>query len=370
MARIPYNPFQYTHPQLKRELLEAFEQFYNSQQYILGPELSKFERSYAQYNEVNHAIGVGNGHDALLIILKCLGIGDGDEVILPAHTFAATALSVSNAGAVPVPADISEQTLTIDPWEIETKVTPKTRAVVPVHLYGNPADLRTILEVISKYNLYLVEDNAQAQGALVNGKKTGSIGVMGFSSFYPTKNIGALGDGGIITTDAPHLADEARALRNYGKTAQGRFAMEGVNSRLDEWQAKVLSIKLKYLDGWNEERQQIAEWYEERLKSVEQISMQVNQPDAVNVRHIFPVFTSRREKLRNYLKEHGIDTLIHYEKPIHLHEAFKGIGYKLGDFPVAERSCQEELSLPIYPGLREKEVLYICDRIEAFFKTH
>jgi dTDP-4-amino-4,6-dideoxygalactose transaminase len=364
---IRYIPFLHIHPEIKREMVLEFERFYDDHDYILGKGLEKFENEYANFNEVKYAIGAGNGHDALLIILKCLGIGKGDEVIIPAHTFIATALAVVNAGALPVLADVDEHTFNIHPMEIERKITQKTRAIVPVHLYGNPADLSSIRVIADKYQLPVIEDNAQAQGAEIGGKKTGGFGIMNFTSFYPTKNIGALGDGGMITTNSPEHAEKAKTFRNYGKTKDGEYSSIGTNSRLDELQARLLSVKLKYLRRWNEERIEIASLYEERLQNVEGIKLQSSYADARNVRHIFPVQADKRDELKDYLKSLGIDTLIHYKKPIHLQPAFSFLGHQSGGFPAAEKICREELSLPIYPGLKQEDVIYVCEAIKQFY---
>ena len=341
-----------------------FEQFYDDQNYILGNGLKRFEKEYASFSDVNYAVGTGNGHDALLIILKSLGIEQGDEVILPAHTFIATVLSIINAGATPVLVDVDEHTFNIDSKEIEDKITDKTKAIVPVHLYGNPCDLDAIQAIAIKYKLHVIEDNAQAQGAEYKGRKTGSLGILNFTSFYPTKNIGALGDGGMITTNSKELAEKTLAIRNYGKSMKDGYNLPGINSRLDELQARLLSVKLKYLKDWNVERIEIAEWYESQLKGINEIRLQTAESNSRNVRHIFPILTKKRDELRSYLYSKGIDTLIHYKKPIHLHEAFSR--YKKGSFPIAEHICDTELSLPIYPGLKEEEIFFICDQIKEF----
>lgn len=367
MPKVPYIPFLHIHPELKRDMLLEFERFYDAQDYILGAGLAKFEKEYAAFNQVKHAIGVGNGHDALFIALKTIGIGPGDEVIIPAHTFIATALAVQNAGARPVLADIHPETLTIDPLDVARKISKKTRAIIPVHLYGNPCDMDAIMALAKSNKIPIIEDDAQAQGAEVNGRKTGSIGIINATSFYPTKNLGALGDGGMITTDDDELAAKARAWRNYGKTTH--FSEPGINSRLDELQAVFLSVKLRNLAKWNHERMKIAEMYEERLSGVGDISFQMTLPETMNVRHIFPIITSKRDELKKYLAEKEIDTLIHYELPIHLQQSFKWLGHKKGDFPIAESVCDSELSLPIYPGLKEAEVDYVCNCIVDFFKN-
>jgi dTDP-4-amino-4,6-dideoxygalactose transaminase len=366
MPKVPYTPFLHIHPGLKRDMLLEFERFYDAQDYILGAGLAIFEKEYAAFNRVKHAIGVGNGHDAIFIALKTLGIGQSDEVILPAHTFIATALAVQNAGARPVLADIHPDTLTIDPLDVERKINNRTRAIIPVHLYGNPCDMTEMMMLAKNYQIPIIEDNAQAHGAEVNGRKTGSIGIINATSFYPTKNLGALGDGGMITTDNDELAAKARAWRNYGKTTH--YSEPGINSRLDEFQAAMLSVKLRHLTRWNSERMHIAEMYEERLQGVGDIRFQQTLPGAVNMRHIFPVISSKREDMKKYLAEKEIETLIHYEMPIHLQPSFSWLGYKKGDFPIAEYVCTSELSLPIYPGLGVAEINYVCESIRRFFR--
>jgi dTDP-4-amino-4,6-dideoxygalactose transaminase len=367
VTTVKYIPFLHIHPEIKKEITKEFERFYDDQHYIMGEGLEAFEKAYADFNNVKHAIGVGNGHDALFIILKCLNIGAGDEVIVPAHTFIATALSVVNAGATPVLADIDENTFNIDPEDVIRKITEKTRAIIPVHLYGNPAEMNKILSIAKKYHLDIIEDNAQAQGAEVDGRKTGSMGVMNFTSFYPTKNIGAFGDGGMITTDDALLAEKARAMRNYGKTSDGQFSLIGINSRLDELHARLLMLKLQYLEKWNKERRAIAEMYEEHLQNAGDIGFQSSYQNAMNVRHIFPIRTAQRDKLKAFLKLKGVDTLIHYEKPIHLHPSFSFLGLQQGCLQKSEAICSQELSLPIYPGLGKEDIFYVCDQIRDFF---
>lgn len=352
---------------MKEEMVLEFEQFYDDQKYILGPWLEKFEKKYANFNQVKYAIGVGNGHDALLIALKCLDIGPGDEVIIPAHTFIATALAVINTGATPVLVDIEKDTYNINPTEIEQNISAKTKAIIPVHLYGNPCKMHAVQSIAQKHDLFIVEDNAQAQGSEFDGNKTGSIGIINATSFYPTKNIGALGDGGMITTNSKKLSKKAEALRSYGKSMDGQYTLTGVNSRLDELQARLLSVKLKYLDSWNEERIKIAEKYESELTDVPEIQLQSTIPNCKNVRHIFPILSQRKDELKFFLFSNGIETLFHNEKPIHFHESLFKLGHKKGSFPIAEKVCEMELSLPIYPGLKEEEIIFICHQIKKFF---
>ncbi|MCK5703235.1 MAG: DegT/DnrJ/EryC1/StrS family aminotransferase [Cyclobacteriaceae bacterium] len=367
MSEVKYIPFLHIHPELKKEMVMEFEWFYDNQSYIQGSGLEKFEQDYAKFNTVKYGIGVGNGHDALLLALKCLDIGHGDEVIIPAHTFIASALAVANVGAKPVLADVDKDTFCISPVEIEQKISKKTRSIMPVHLYGNPCDMGAIRSIAQKYYLYIVEDNAQAQGAEFERIKTGSIGEINATSFYPTKNIGALGDGGMITTNNERLAAKARSLRNYGKSLDGQYLLIGINSRLDELQARMLSIKLKYLHKWNEERIEIAKQYESELKDVGEIQLQSTITNCKNVRHIFPILTEKRDELKSFLYSKGIETLIHFEKPIHFHHVFLELGDKKGSFPNAEKICESELSLPVYPGLKEEDITFVCDRIKKFY---
>lgn len=367
MPGIPYIPFRFSHPQIKNELLNTFDQFIEDQDYILGKRLEQFEREYAAFNETKYAIGVGNGHDAFLVILKALGIGQGDEVIIPAHTFFATALSIVNAGATPVLVDIDKNMLNIDPGQIEKRISKNTKAIVPVHIYGSPCNMDQITSIAEKHNIHVIEDNAQAHGALFRSEKTGSIGIMNFTSFYPTKNLGALGDGGAITTNSKELYLKAKSMRNYGKSEKGEFVHLGINSRLDELHARILTVKLKYLNEWNNERAKIAHWYFDDLEGVKKLRLQKSIPYTTSVYHIFPILSRERDELRKHLKSEGIDTLIHYEKPIHFHDVFSFLKHEKGDFPVAEDICSQELSLPIYPGLTKQEVHFICNSIKAFY---
>ena len=347
-------------------MTEVFRHFYDEQQYVLGCGLEGFEKEYAKFSSTNYCVGVANGHDALLIILKSLEIGLGDEVIIPAHTFIATALSIKNAGAKPVLVDIDKNSLNIDPNLIEDKITEHTKAIVPVHLYGNPSKMDEIMQITNKHNLYIVEDNAQAHGAKYNNHTTGSMGIMNFTSFYPTKNLGALGDGGAITTNSRELYEKARAFRNYGKNTIDEYSEIGINSRLHEFQARVLYEKLKHLESWNSERHEIAQWYREELMGLEGIKLQKIDASTRCAFHIFPILSHERSNLKKHLKSMGVETLIHYEKPIHFHESFSFLGCGPGDYPVAEKVCASELSLPIYPGLKKNEVKYICQSITSF----
>ncbi len=367
MKNIRYIPFEYGDNQLKEQYILAFEKFLTDKQYILGRNVSHFESEWADYCQTKYALGVGNGYDALFITLKALNIKPGDEVIVPAHTFAATALAVLNVGATPVLIDADERTFNIDATLIEDKLTTNTKAIIAVHLYGNPCDMDTILGICNKHNLFLIEDNAQAQGAKYKDKKTGSFGDVSATSFYPIKNLGALGDGGAINTNSKKLLERASLLRNYGSPDKHEMQIQGVNSRLDELQASFLNIKLKYLDEWNAEREKINQWYRKELLHINELQI-CDQPDHIySANHIFPVLSERKNDLRTFLKENGIQTLQHYPLPYHLEEAFGSLQYKKGDFPITEKICEQELSLPIFPGLTQEDVQYIGKAMKAFY---
>ena len=368
MNKIRYNPIDKIHSQLQSEMEKVFLDFYQSQNYILGRGLRSFEEAYADFSGTKYAIGVGNGYDALLIILRSLGIGKGDEVILPAHTFIATLLSVINSGAKPVLTDIDAKTFCISPELISDKIRSKTKAIIPVHIYGNPCDMSPITQLADSNGIAVIEDNAQAHGATYHNKKTGSIGKINFTSFYPTKNLGALGDGGMITTNDQELANTALSLRNYGKDNSGTIQHIGVNSRLDELQARILNTKLKHLGRWNQERIAIANLYDELLAPCPYIHVQSVLANCSNVRHIYPILTPDRNELQNYLTKNGVETLLHYPSPLHLHPAVKDQEIENGDFPESERICDEELSLPIYPGLKEQEIRMVAELINDYFE--
>ena len=275
-----------------------------------------------------------------------------------------------NAGATPVLVDIDHTSFHINANLIEQRETKKTKAIVPVHLCGTPCAMDSILSIAKKYKLYVIEDKAQAQGAAYKSQKTGGLGIMNFTSFYPTKNIGTLGDGGMITTDSEELYNKAISVRNYGKSPNDGYSEIGMNSRLDELQARILSVKLKYLEKWNEERRKIASWYKKGLEGVEEIRMQSIDPNAISVYHLFPIISNSRNELKIHLKCMGVDTLIHYEEPIHLHESFSFLSHKKSDFPIAEDVCNKELSLPIYPGIDQNDVNSVCQQIRKFYSKN
>lgn len=351
----------------KHELMEAFESVLDSGWYILGNKLEQFEKQYAAYSNTNYCIGVANGLDALILSLKALDIKAGDEVIVPSNTYIASWLAVSYVGATPIPVEPNWETCNIDPLLIESKITERTKAIMPVNLYGQAAQLDLITEIANKHNLFVLEDNAQAQGALCKGKITGSWGHINASSFYPGKNLGALGDAGAITSNDENLNNKVRIIRNYGSQKKYFNEIKGVNSRLDELQAALLSVKLNVLDAQNSQRIALAEIYNQQLQNVGDLTLPTLADSCTSVYHIYQVRTSRRNELQNYLTENGIGTIIHYPVPPHLQEAYAELAYKKGDFPIAEKIAEQTLSLPLYPGMQNEDVFTVIETIKKFF---
>lgn len=364
---VPFLSFDGQHPPIKQDILSAVERFFDSNWYVLGHEVRTYEEAFATYNQTTHCIGVANGLDALFIALKVLGIGPGDEVIVPSNTYIATWLAPSMTGATPVPVEPHLDTYNIDPSKIEQAITANTKAIMPVHLYGQACQMDTIMAIAQKHNLWVVEDNAQAQGASFKGKLTGSFGHANGTSFYPGKNLGALGDAGAVTTSDVALDKAIRTFRNYGSQQKYYNEIRGINSRLDELQAAVLKVKLPHLNAWNAERQQIAAWYNQRLSDITAITTPKVAQEATHVYHLYVIRCPERDQLQAYLNQHGIGTLIHYPLPPHLQDAYKDLGYQPGDFPLAEQIAQTVLSLPMYPGLNERKIDYVCETIRAFF---
>jgi dTDP-4-amino-4,6-dideoxygalactose transaminase len=349
---------------LESELSAAFREVLQKGQFILGERLQQFEAEYATWSGVQHCAGVGSGLDALYISLKVLGIGAGDEVIVPSHTFIATWLAVAYTGAKPVPVEPLLTTFNIDTSKIAAAITSRTKAIIPVHLYGQCCDMDAVMALARKHNLYVVEDNAQSPGATWNGKKAGSFGHLSATSFYPAKNLGALGDGGAIISNDTALIEKVKLFRNYGSAQKYRHDTQGINSRLDELQAALLSVKLPYLTQWNAERQQLAQQYHNALRKVEGITLPTIAPESNPVSHLYVIRTKQRDELAAQLKAQGIGTVIHYPVPPHLQSAFKELGYQKGAFPIAEEIADTCLSLPLYPGLKAEEVEYICLNLE------
>jgi len=366
--KIPFLSFESSNQQIKSEILSSFEHFFDSAWYVLGDQVKQFEQEYAAFNHVEHCIGVSNGLDALHLALKALDIGKGDEVIVPSHTYIATALAVSYVGATPVFVEPNINTYNIDPTKIEAAITSKTRAIMPVHLYGQACEMENIMAIAKKHNLFVVEDNAQSQGAAYKEKLTGSWGNINGTSFYPGKNLGALGDAGAVTTENEELALKVALLRNYGSQKKYYNEAIGFNMRLDECQAGFLSVKLKYLKEWTKQRQEIAGWYNEALKNINDLILPSVAEDATHVYHVYLIRTKHRDALQKHLADNGIGTLIHYPIPSHLQKAYQHLGFKKGDFPIAEEIADTCLSLPMWPGLKKEIVCSIADVIDGFWK--
>jgi len=356
--KVPFLDLKPVYDELGVDLDAAYRRVMESGQYLLGGELEQFEAEFAAYCNAKFCIGVGNGLDALHLILKAYQIGAGDEVIVPTNTYIATWLAVSYTGATPVPVEPDSQTFNITAEEIEKAVTAKTKAIIPVHLYGQPADMNPIMGIARKYALKVIEDSAQAQGARYTGRRTGSLGDVAAISFYPAKNIGAIGDGGAVTTSDAELADRIRILRNYGSKKKYENDCLGYNSRLDELQAAFLRVKLRKLDEWNERRRAVASRYLNELSGVVGLKLPCVPEWAKPVWHLFAVRHRRRDKLQAALAAAGVGTLIHYPIPPHLSGAYADAGWKTGDFPVAEEIAKTELSLPMGPhlGVEEQEI--------------
>lgn len=348
------------------QIQQAITRVIDSGWYVLGEETAAFESEFAQYCGASHCIGVANGLDALLLILKAQGLGPGDEVIVPSNTFIATWLAVSQCGATPVPVDPDPATHNIDPGLIEAAITPRTRAIIPVHLYGQPADMDPILAIADRHHLLVIEDAAQAHGAVYKGRRAGSLGHAAAFSFYPGKNLGAMGDGGAITTQDAGLAARVRQLRNYGSSVKYRHEVQGINSRLDEIQAAILRVKLQYLDQDNTQRRRWAEKYLAALSASALVLPSV-LPGTEPVWHLFVVRSSRREALQAHLKDQGIGSMVHYPLACHLQPAYAG--HHWPDLPVASRLQNEVLSLPLTPYLDHTEVDHLLSTLLAFRPT-
>ena len=363
--KIPFVTFKPLEKELDKEIREAFDRVYTRSWYIDGEEDAKFERAFSEYCNTEYCVGTGNGLDALFLSLKALGVGKGDEVIVPSNTYIATALAVSYVGATPIFVEPDIKTFNIDPNKIELAITEKTKAIMPVHLYGQPCDMDPIMSIAHKYNLLVVEDCAQAHGALYKGKRIGSFGDASGFSFYPGKNLGALGDAGASVTNNEKLAEKIRALGNYGSDYKYHHIMQGNNSRLDEIQAAFLAVKLPYLDKVNEERRRIATGYLEKIENPEIVLPYV--PDyATPVWHIFGIRCKRRDELESFLNGAGIGTNKHYPIPMHLQKCYQNMRFKKGDFPIAEEISATELSIPMYYGMTDEEIQYIIDKINEF----
>ena len=365
---VPFLDVAAGYRELRVELDAAHQRVMASGSYILGPELTAFEEAFASYVGARHCVGVANGLDALALSLRGMGIGAGDEVIVPTHTYIASWLAITQAGAVPVPVDASPGDFMLDPERTRDAITSRTKAILPVHLYGHPANMPALREIADARGLLLLEDAAQAHGARARGRRVGALGTAAAWSFYPGKNLGAFGDGGAITTDDDGVAANLRALRNYGSARKYVNDMRGWNSRLDEWQAAALRVKLRHLDAWNARRSAIATRYLTELPGTG-LALPTVAAEAEPVWHLFVVRSPERERLQRYLAEQGIQTLIHYPIPPHLQRAYGDLGFAAGAFPVAERLADEVLSLPMGPHLADADVERVIAAVHGFHRS-
>ncbi len=346
---------------IKDEIVGVITEVLESSQYILGPKVMELEKKIALYHGVTEALGVASGTDALHLAVEALGVGEGDEVITTPFTFFATAEAIMYTGATPVFVDIEPDTMNIDPVEIEKKITDRTRAIMPVHIFGHPADMNSICALAKKYNLKVIEDCAQSFGAEINGKKTGSLGDAGCFSFYPSKNLGAFGDGGMILLNDAEVAADVRKLRNHGSKGMYRHECIGFNSRLDEIQAGILLVKFRHIDHYNDLRRQKAALYKSLLSG--NVELPAERAGCMHVYHQYTIRSNNREKLKKILHEKGVSSVVYYPIPVHLQEAVSVLGYEKGDFPVAEEASEKVLSLPIYPELEESSIREIAEII-------
>jgi dTDP-4-amino-4,6-dideoxygalactose transaminase len=365
---IPFVDLKAQYNSIKDEIDEAIQKVLNTTSFIMGEELIKFEEEFAPFCNTKYAIGVANGSDALVLALRACGIGKGDEVITVPHTFISTTEAITHVGGKIIFVDINPKTYTIDVSKIEEKITEKTKAIIPVHLYGLPVDMDPIIRLSEKYNLKIIEDAAQAHGAEYKGKKVGSIGDVGCFSFYPAKNLGAYGDAGMMTTNNKEIAEKAKLLRNHGRiTKKYEHEIEGYSSRLDNLQAAILRIKLRYLNRWNDNRRKSVEVYKRLLSEIDEIILPYEADYAKHVYHLYVIRTEGRNGLREVLKSNGIATGIHYPIPLHLQPAYNYLGYKEGDFPITEKTSQEILSLPMFAELTNEQIKEIVREIKNYY---
>lgn len=363
---VPFLDLKSINGRYKDAFQEALCRVIDAGSFIMGNELTAFEKEFASYCEVGDCVGVGNGLEALHLILRAYGIGPGDEVLVPSNTYIATWLAVTYAGARPVPIEPDRQTYNLDPTRVEAAITARTRAVIAVHLYGQPADMGAIGHVAKKHGLVVIEDAAQAHGGRYEGRRTGGLADAAAFSFYPGKNLGALGDGGAITTNDINIAKKIRSLRNYGSSVKYHNEIKGYNSRLDELQAAFLRIKLRSLDQETSQRIEIADYYRQRLSGCSKLILPSISDLTTSVWHLFVVRHPDREALANHLQQRGIGTMVHYPIPPHLQPAYSDLGYRGGSFPITEELHKTVLSLPIWPGMTESQARRVTDSVLEF----
>ncbi len=365
-APIPMLDLRVQYKSLGQEIEKAIKEILQSSHFVLGAHVEALEKEIAEYHNIKFAVSLASGTDALHLSLRALGIKEGDEVITTPFTFIASAEAIAYVGATPVFADIDKTTLNISPSQIKNKITSKTKAIIPVHLFGEPADMDEIMDIAKKYNLEVIEDCAQAFGAQYKNIHVGNIGDTGCFSFYPSKNLGAYGDGGIMITNNPEIYEKVKLLRNHGTTAPYRHSFIGYNSRLDEIQAAILRIKLRHVDAYNQKRKNLAKIYTSLLNNV--VQCPVEMPDRTHVYHQYTIRSPRKSEIKKALQDNSISSVIYYPIPLHLQDAFKYLGYKKNDFPESESAANEVLSLPIYPELEPEKVEFIAGTILKVFK--
>ena len=366
--KVPLLDLKRQYASIKDEIDNAVHEVLERTQFILGDEVKEFESNIAKYCGSSYAVGVASGTDALLLALRACGVGPGDEVLIPDFTFFATAGVVSRLGATPVFVDIDKDTYNIDPSLIENKITKKTKAIIPVHLFGQCADMDPLLEICKKHKIKVVEDAAQAIGAEYKGRKAGTIGDFGCFSFFPSKNLGGAGDGGMVITDDQDLAETVRKLRVHGASQKYFHAMVGYNSRLDTLQAAILNVKLRYLHKWSGKRKERASFYDSALKDLD---IEIPRVESFN-RHIYHQYTiavKKRDQLKEHLTKNQIGSSIYYPLPLHLQECYKSLGHKEGDFPISEKRAKEVISLPIFPEITQDEQEFVVKTIKEFYKA-
>ncbi|MCX7018004.1 MAG: DegT/DnrJ/EryC1/StrS family aminotransferase [Candidatus Sumerlaeota bacterium] len=363
LKNIPFLDLKTSHQELWPEIAPFYEQAFMNAAFIGGEHVNAFEKEFAAFCNANHCATVNSGTDALHLAFRALGIGAGDEVITTPHTFIATTEAISLAGATPVFTDINPKTYTIDPNLAEKAVTPRTKAIVPVHLYGQCADMDALMALAKRHNLVLVEDAAQAHGATFHGRKAGTMGHAAAFSFYPGKNLGACGEAGAVVSDDEQVIQRVRQLRDHGQAQKYYHDVEGVNARMDALQAIVLRAKLKRLGTWNDARARAAKYYDERLGECGQVTIPYRDPDNFHIYHLYVVLVENRDSVQEYLTRHGVGTGLHYPLPLHLQKAYARMGHQKGDFPVTEHVAERLLSLPMFPGITREQQDYVCDRL-------
>ena len=361
---VPFLDLKAQYATIRDEVHEAMNNVIERTAFAGGPFVQEFEESFAVYCQTKYAVGVSNGTAAIWLALAALDVGQGDEVITVPNTFIATAEAISFAGAKPVFVDIDEQTHTMDPAAIEAAITPRTKAIIPVHLFGQMADLRPIVQIARKHNLYVIEDAAQAHGATYQGQRAGSIGDVGCFSFYPGKNLGAYGEAGGVVTNDKDIADRIRMIRDHGQEKKYHHSIVGWNARMDGIQGAVLSVKLKYIDEWNEQRRRHASEYDELLKDMDSAVIPTVAPYGTHVYHIYALRTQRRDDVIAEMKKLGVSCGIHYPVPLHMQKAYMDLGYKEGEFPVSEKCCSEYVSLPMFPELTSAHILHVVESLK------